>query len=173
MEGHKFSDAGAAMSFIQAGNATVTLRSVKTQTRFTYRVREKDGERGAITFVGLLSGPDNEASYSYMGVLKPEGLKRTAKSRVSEDALSWKAFQWTWKKLSEGKMPSELQVWHEGRCGKCGRKLTVPESIEAGIGPECASRSALRSRGIGTSAKHKRPDEVRTSARRAFKSGLI
>jgi hypothetical protein len=30
-------------------------------------------------------------------------------------------------------------VWHEGRCGRCGRKLTVPESIESGFGPECAS----------------------------------
>jgi hypothetical protein len=30
-----------------------------------------------------------------------------------------------------------LEVWHEGRCGRCGRALTVPESVERGIGPEC------------------------------------
>ena len=33
-----------------------------------------------------------------------------------------------------------VQVWHEGRCGKCGRKLTVPESLTSGLGPECAGR---------------------------------
>ncbi len=26
---------------------------------------------------------------------------------------------------------------HEGRCGRCGRTLTVPESVTEGIGPEC------------------------------------
>ena len=31
-----------------------------------------------------------------------------------------------------------LEVWHEGRCGRCNRALTVPESIASGIGPECA-----------------------------------
>jgi hypothetical protein len=34
------------------------------------------------------------------------------------------------------KMPN-LEIWHEGRCGRCGRKLTVPESIHNGYGPEC------------------------------------
>jgi hypothetical protein len=27
---------------------------------------------------------------------------------------------------------------HEGKCGRCGRLLTVPSSIESGIGPECS-----------------------------------
>lgn len=31
-----------------------------------------------------------------------------------------------------------VEVWHEGSCGRCGRKLTVPSSIETGLGPECA-----------------------------------
>jgi len=28
-------------------------------------------------------------------------------------------------------------VFHEGACGRCGRTLTVPESIASGFGPEC------------------------------------
>jgi hypothetical protein len=35
------------------------------------------------------------------------------------------------------------EVYHEGRCGRCNRKLTVPESIETGLGPECASKLGL------------------------------
>lgn len=36
------------------------------------------------------------------------------------------------------KRPSEiLEVWHNGSCGRCHRKLTDPDSIETGFGPEC------------------------------------
>ena len=35
-------------------------------------------------------------------------------------------------------LPKTVEVWHEGICGRCGRKLTVPESVERGLGPECA-----------------------------------
>jgi hypothetical protein len=37
-------------------------------------------------------------------------------------------------------LPGGYKIHHEGRCGKCGRLLTVPESVETGIGPECAKR---------------------------------
>jgi hypothetical protein len=30
-----------------------------------------------------------------------------------------------------------VEFWHEGKCGRCNRKLTVPSSIESGFGPEC------------------------------------
>lgn len=36
-----------------------------------------------------------------------------------------------------------IEVWHEGRCGRCARRLTVPESILIGIGPECAEIMGL------------------------------
>ena len=42
--------------------------------------------------------------------------------------------------VNDGPMPAELEVWHQGSCGKCGRPLTVPESIASGIGPVCASK---------------------------------
>jgi hypothetical protein len=40
-------------------------------------------------------------------------------------------------KLKVGKLQDFVEVWHEGTCGKCGRALTVPSSIENGLGPEC------------------------------------
>jgi hypothetical protein len=39
--------------------------------------------------------------------------------------------------------PNEYQVafaLKEGRCARCGRKLTVPASLSFGLGPECAGR---------------------------------
>jgi len=33
--------------------------------------------------------------------------------------------------------PTSLEIFEEDRCGRCGRQLTDPVSIERGIGPEC------------------------------------
>jgi hypothetical protein len=141
-----------AVRFIMAGNATFTIRSKSTGTRFTYKVRKSEqcptwpGDRW---FVSLLRGPDNEGDFFYMGVLERVGEKLprfrfTKKSTVTPDAKSAEAFVWLWQKLAVNHyMPGNVECWHEGRCGRCGRKLTVPESIEFGIGPECASRMGM------------------------------
>lgn len=140
MSGHRFTSASDAMSFMNAGNATITAVSVATRNRFTYRVRESDD--GKCFFVGLLSGPDNTASYTYMGVIRGDEFKRTAKSKIGPDAPSYKAFRWLFDMLKLNKLPDAVEVWHEGSCGRCGRKLTVPESIASGIGPECSKHVA-------------------------------
>lgn len=51
------------------------------------------------------------------------------------------AFGWLWGKLSSlTPLPANVTFHHAGRCGKCARLLTVPESIELGFGPECAGK---------------------------------
>jgi len=59
------------------------------------------------------------------------------RSTISREAKSAIAFTWVWNKLSAGQMPEDLEVWHEGRCSKCGRQLTDPVSISVGMGPTC------------------------------------
>ena len=139
-EGKKFKDAADAMTFIQAGNATVTIVSKVTEKRFTYRVRES--EDGRVFFVSVMWGNDNESQYKYIGVISGAGgFRWTAKSKVQPDDVRFKAFSWIYQKLLDGQLPDTVEVWHEGSCGRCGRKLTVPESIDRGIGPECWTRS--------------------------------
>ena len=120
--------------FMQAGRARVTLVSEATGARFTYRISAKDG----VWFVSLLTGSDNEADYSFMGtIFADDRYRRSAKSRISADAPSARAFAWAWPLLASGTIPAALKVYHEGRCGKCARPLTDPVSIESGMGPEC------------------------------------
>lgn len=134
------------LSFILGGNARFTLVSVKTGARFTYRASRPDPVPGKPrpTWFSLLNGADNEANYAFIGTLWPSSqsgdvltLKPSAKSKVSADATSVKALTWFLTQLSKGTVPAEVEVWHEGRCGRCGRTLTVPESIANGFGPEC------------------------------------
>lgn len=126
-------------AFVFAGNATFTVRSEKTGTRFTFKVRQPKPETPH--FVSLLSGPDNENDFCFLGTLFADGSYRhSIKSRVSETAPSAVAARWVVSRIAKGQPLTQCEIWHEGKCGRCGRKLTVPESIETGIGPECAKR---------------------------------
>lgn len=123
--------------FMLAGNALFTIKNNETNGRFTFKIkRAKNNNK--LFFVSLLNGPDNYSNYQYMGIIKNGIFMRTAKSRISEDATSFKAFNWLWHNVDC--LPAIVSVHHEGRCGRCGRRLTVPESIESGFGPECAGR---------------------------------
>ena len=143
---NRFTTAAAVRTFALGGNVLFTIVSGKTGTRFTYRVRvsvaRDDGKppKAGVFFVSLLSGPDNESDYQYLGIISkddPMTFRLTAKSRAGEQAASVVAFRWFWGQVCQNRLPASLEVWHEGRCGRCGRTLTVPESIASGFGPEC------------------------------------
>jgi hypothetical protein len=126
------------LKFILAGNAHVTFRNIETGNRYTYRIRASKDK--SIYFVGLLCGIDNADSYSYIGVISPatKQFRWTIKSRYKEDSTGVLVFKSVYNHILKNDLPSIIEVWHEGRCCRCGRLLTVPESIESGIGPECA-----------------------------------
>jgi hypothetical protein len=120
------------------GSATFTVVSENTGTRFTYKVA---GGGDKPFFVKVLTGSDNEGDYSYLGTIFDDGARLVPKrdGRISATAPSFKALRFTLAVLnSDDEFPPAFSFWHEGRCGKCGRKLTDPESIERGIGPVCA-----------------------------------
>lgn len=125
-------------AFIKGGNATFTVTSIKTGTRFTYKVKAKDiADPSTIFFVSVLTGSNNESDFSYLGILTQDGtFRRTANSRVSEDAPSSRAFAWFIRHVDS----DAVEFHHAGRCARCARKLTVPESVETGFGPECAQK---------------------------------
>ncbi len=135
------------LNLIFAGNARFTIRSKSTGVRFTYRIKhaEAEGPYKAKYFVSLLSGPDNENSYTYMGMVTEDrsAYLHDRKNRIKESAPSVAAFKWFFQHLTAGResnILNQADIFHEGRCCRCGRVLTVPESIESGIGPECASK---------------------------------
>lgn len=136
--------------YARAGQAIFTLQSLKTGTRFTFKVTEPDNKNYVSFFVGLLTGPNNTQDYTYMGCVKNgyngERFTLTQASKVSKEAPSYKAFEYFWQKIMVHKRDINelgMVVWHEGRCCRCARPLTVPESVAWGIGPECRSKMGL------------------------------
>jgi hypothetical protein len=120
--------------FFSGGNALFTVSNPQG-TRYTFRIRKPKPDMPF--FVSLLTGPDNESSYTYLGIYVPQiqAIRLTSKSRYTEDSLPVKVLRWA---VKLPKLPEGYAIQHEGRCCRCGRTLTVPESIDAGIGPECA-----------------------------------
>lgn len=125
-----------------AGKAFVTLKNSTTQNRFTFKIKAPKVQNvdKPIFFVHVLTGSDNEGSYSFMGtIFDKTNFVHSKKSVLSQDAVSVKVIRGFLAFLHVDKVPKDVEVWHEGKCGRCGRKLTVPESIYTGIGPDCAS----------------------------------
>src|SRR5580658_5026755 len=95
-------------------------------------------------FTKLLTGCDNENSYTYVGKMNPATgqTKTTGKSTKFEGTYPLRLLNRTlarvWANENEAFENAGYHVHHEGKCGRCGRTLTVPESIETGYGPECS-----------------------------------
>lgn len=136
-------DPSAALDFMIAGDARFTLVSLKTGARYTYRIskaEDREGQRQKTWFVAYLTGSDNESDYTYLGILRNGTVALTAKSKLQEASAPVVAIRWTIALLAQDLAPPGVQIWHTGHCGRCGRTLTVPESVAAGYGPECFAR---------------------------------
>ena len=131
-------DPAAIRVFTLAGNAVLTLRSARTDRHYTYRITVC-GDKPHLFFVAVLTD-GGDGTYTYVGTLTMNGgFLLTSRSRFTPDAPCVRAFRYFYDHvLVDGVVPPGLEVRHEGRCGRCGRGLTDPDSIDRGIGPICA-----------------------------------
>lgn len=143
-----FTEPSQVLRFALAGKAHLTLTSMTSGHHFTYRIsqaedRENCAQKKPVWFVGVLTGGSADSGkFAYLGIIVRKGesfaFLRTAKSKVGPDAPSVKAFTFFWRHCVERQeIPRQLRVQHSGRCGRCGRTLTEPESLRRGVGPEC------------------------------------
>jgi hypothetical protein len=120
---------------------------------YTFRIEQADPTEkypNPAHFVKLLTGPNNTEDYTYMGILNPKTgeVRHTANSKIAETAWSFRIVRRVLAQIFEGEGMPAIQkhgwdVDHMGRCGRCARPLTVPESIELGIGPDCAEQMGI------------------------------
>ncbi len=135
MEGHKITNTKEALKFMFAGKSIITFLNSQSSNRFTFKVKQaKDSN---LFFVSVLTSPD---TYTYIGTCVEGNYKHGKKSSITKDAQSVKVFEFMLNRLKTDDLPDFLEVWHEGHCGKCGKRLTVPSSILNGLGPECIKK---------------------------------
>jgi len=135
-------------AFIFAGKATLTLESKRTGTWFTYKIKKANKEEDSPYFVSVLTGMNNDSAYTYMATIFNNNgvnvLRLTKHSKIGEKAISYKAFSFFFSLINKNKLHKEINIYHRGVCGRCGRLLTVPESLINGLGPFCSGKGATR-----------------------------
>lgn len=120
------------MEFILGGKAIFTTLNTQTGNRFTFKVNK--GKKD-IYFVSVLTGP---SIYEYIGTFTSStSFKIGQKSRITEQSTSYKVFYYILNHLRKGDLLPQIEIWHEGKCAKCGKSLTDPDSIKTGWGPYC------------------------------------
>lgn len=146
-------------------NGTFTV-SHPEKGHFTIKVwTAQKGDLAGKRIVGLLTGPDNERDFTGCAFWNDEKqLAYVYKRLRGQDSPGQPISGYEWREdwsVYEQKVAiwCDLAVrgateerhgywWQHGyrlerasRCAICNRTLTHPESIDAGVGPECAKKS--------------------------------
>lgn len=150
---------------------TLVSKKTGDRKTFRVRDAEKDSRdkpsrsfvNSSRFFVDLLVGPQNTDDYQYLAfvwedlaaaydsdTVRPLRLKPN-KEHWGEEA--YRVFEWLVNRLNvtrnvQGDLKenelfnAQAEFWHLGKCARCGRDLTTPESIASGIGPVCAGKDS-------------------------------
>jgi hypothetical protein len=136
--------AGKAIFTVEPPADFVAANGVKPH--YTYKIRRKAASgtfRFDAYFLYLLTGPDNQNDYTYLGKVGWNKGEVFLSDKSAMPGESWpvKIARKTLVRLWQGEQATiEATGWkvhHEGRCGRCAAPLTVPASVESGYGPEC------------------------------------
>jgi len=131
--------------FIKAGKAVFTINNPQGKY-FTYKINKKvfkENGKETTLFFAMVKKGQNWFDYKYIGIYNPEKNKvfTGIKSNFQYNSIEYKVLDWALKTIDRATdIPKGYEIRHEGKCGKCGKRLTTPESLEYGIGPECIKR---------------------------------
>lgn len=133
-------------------NGKYTIENSNGEHRtFSIKTQSKDanfapGKR----VIGLLTGSNNELDYTGFAFLSDDDEIVVWKSKRIDASGKPTIFMW-YKYILEVLLcgfpntknldMTRYKVFEERRCMRCNRTLTTPESIQRGIGPECAQMS--------------------------------
>jgi hypothetical protein len=134
-----------AHKYIIGGHGKFTL--VGQTTRYTYRVGQTKDDDGNLSplFISVLTGPDNSNDFQYLGYISlADLLTLRSGKKGNPNHPAFVALAWWLRVYGKGNLAAlaKAEFWHEGTCCRCGRELTVPDSIAKGIGPVCEGRVA-------------------------------
>jgi hypothetical protein len=143
-------------NFIFAGRSVFTLENNETGNYITFKIKELKKNYKVIPGVFVVECKvlgDKDTGYCFLGFLNLN--ERKFRRRFwDHNFIGYKTLFWLLKNLENLEKYEKLSIYHEGRCCKCSMPLTVPESIDSGIGPECNKRmlekSIQKMRDLGT-----------------------
>lgn len=115
-----------------------TLKSLKTNMYYTYKI-EQDKKNKDRFMAKVLYG-DNVKNYRYIGLFYRDtlSLRTCTVAHLPHTTPQFIMLQYFLRILAmQIPWPNTYIYYPARKCRKCGKLLTVPESIKLGIGPEC------------------------------------
>ena len=117
------------------GRFEFVLRSRVTGNAFTYKAKHKFG-LVYVHYVNMKSKP--------LVCTLNMGLTTARRQQMSRGYMWGDALMWMLERVLTGQpIVSNVSWEHTGCCAKCGRPLTDPQSIEAGLGPICRGEKSV------------------------------
>lgn len=130
--------------FIFGGKAEFTIENIQSGKGYQYRVNKAENKNSTDKrdryFVRVKDG--SSEVYAGMITVYPNGAPYYNQGKTGaydKDSPPIKGLFLAIYKATGG-MKRPMVLYHHGKCSRCGRKLTDPESIERGIGPECIKK---------------------------------
>ncbi len=117
-------------------NATVVLKSLKSNKDFTYKIKAFNVRASRYFKIGTEVGY-NEFRYTYTFSVY-NNIKQNEGYLMHTEATA--NARWLLNKLYDKNIVSilaQVELYHTGKCIKCGRTLTDLDSIEYGMGKHC------------------------------------
>lgn len=119
----------------QNNGGSFTVKSKKTGKDFTFKVANKSWNGKTYTHVSVET---QYLDWSYLGTFFNGKIYHKKQVVNSPSAV---AIGWLLTNVQQGnfiKLDESVEVMHLGNCIRCGRTLTDAQSIERGLGSECA-----------------------------------
>lgn len=126
---------------VLAGKARLTIKNPISGQHIKIRMlRKKDratGEFGSCYFLHVALLGDGDLGYNYAGAyFSDSGRFKTGRDVVNGSMLDTIS-RFVVASISHPEKLQKAEIEHAGKCCRCGRTLTHPESIRSGLGPEC------------------------------------
>ncbi len=124
------------------GYYTIKSNATGEHRTFSIRTQASDAEFApGMRVLALLTGPNNEEDYKAFAFVEDDGFH--VWNSMRGEGLWEKYAEMLWSlTLDAGFSPwaKNYTLMMEGRCVRCNRLLTMPESVSSGIGPVCGGR---------------------------------
>lgn len=104
-------------------------------------VQVKTPKQGALAGKQIFSLPAGEGKFNGVAFVTPAGLAFWKKYTASTPEVTLQRVRKAWNVISANpEAAGKAYGVMSHRCYRCGRELTTPASLAAGIGPECAGK---------------------------------
>lgn len=129
------------MEYILGGKSEFTLvQEMEGRSPVQSRYRVTVNDTGNLYFICIWDGK----KYQYQGYfgLRDRVIKKAKNLLDAEvDVVSLKALAWVFSHAD--RLPECVHIYHNGKCSRCGRKLTDAESLRTGLGPTCRQKRMI------------------------------